>query len=95
MTPERWQKIESVFQTAVELPPKDRSEYVQVACAGDLGLRNEVEKLLRSFDSAEDFIESPVWTDSMMLNSSAKRIFPTPLRTILSKRRPPIFRASN
>jgi serine/threonine protein kinase/Tfp pilus assembly protein PilF len=73
MTPERWQKIESVFQTAVELSPKDRSAYVEIACAGEPGLRNEVEKLLMSFDSAENFIESPVWTDSMMLNSSAKK----------------------
>lgn len=73
MTPERWQRIESVFQTAVELSPADREEYVQIACAGDESLLNEVEKLLRNFDSAENFIESPVWTDSVMLNSSAKK----------------------
>ena len=53
MTPERWQKIESVFQTAVELSPKDRSAYVDIACAGDKELRSEVEKLLRSFDAAD------------------------------------------
>jgi hypothetical protein len=32
-----------------------------------------VEKLLADFDSAEDFIESPVWTDSEFLNSAAKQ----------------------
>lgn len=32
-----------------------------------------MEKLLADFDSAEDFIESPVWTDSEFLNSAAKQ----------------------
>jgi serine/threonine protein kinase/tetratricopeptide (TPR) repeat protein len=73
MSPERWQKIESVFQTAVELSPADRDTFVENACADDQGLRIEVEKLLKNFDSAENFIESPVWTDSVMLSSSAKK----------------------
>jgi hypothetical protein len=32
-----------------------------------------VEKLLADFDSAEDFIKSPIWTDSQFLNSAAKQ----------------------
>ena len=48
MTPERWQKIEAVFQTAADLPTADRRSYLDQACASDHDLRAEVESLLDS-----------------------------------------------
>ncbi|HQU82371.1 MAG TPA: protein kinase [Pyrinomonadaceae bacterium] len=74
MSPELWQKIESVFQSALDISPEKRSEFVAVECGDDSVLKKEVEKLLADYDSAESFIESPVWTDSHFLNSSAKKI---------------------
>ena len=73
MNPSRWQQIEAVFQKAVELSPKDRAAFLSRECAGDFQLKNEVEKLLNDYDSAESFIESPVWTDSYFVNSAAKK----------------------
>ena len=73
MTPSRWQQIENVFQKAVELTPKDRFAFLSRECQDDSELKNEVEKLLSDYDSAESFIESPVWTDSYFINSSAKK----------------------
>ncbi len=73
MSPERWQQIEELFQAAVELPINDRKEFLDAKCASDDELRLEVERLLRSDESAEDFIESPIWTDSSFLNTSAKK----------------------
>ncbi|MCX6613211.1 MAG: serine/threonine-protein kinase, partial [Acidobacteria bacterium] len=48
MSPERWQQIESVFQTAADLPTADRRAYLDQACASDDDLRSEVESLLDS-----------------------------------------------
>ena len=73
MSPERWQEIEEVFQAAVEMPPPERAPYLDDRCGNDPELRNEVMKLLASDDSAADFIEVPIWTDSRFLNTSAKK----------------------
>ncbi|MEO6390268.1 MAG: protein kinase, partial [Pyrinomonadaceae bacterium] len=58
MTPERWQKIENIFQSAVDLPRgEERAAYLQSECAGDDDLRREVGKLLVQYDESGDFIE--------------------------------------
>src|SRR5262249_20060617 len=46
MTPERWQKIDSVLAAALEREPEQRSSFLDAACAGDSDLRSEVESLL-------------------------------------------------
>src|SRR5688500_139072 len=73
MSPERWQQIEAVFQAAVDLPAPDRNEFLTAECGSDGDLRVQVERLLDSADASDDFIESPVWTDSSFLNTTAKR----------------------
>jgi serine/threonine protein kinase/tetratricopeptide (TPR) repeat protein len=73
MSPERWREIEDVFQAAVELPAGERAQYLDEQCGTDVELRNEVVKLLESDDSASDFIEKPIWTDSSFLNTDAKK----------------------
>src|SRR5919198_5980421 len=61
MTPERWQKINDLFQSAAERPPEERTAFVKEACHGDEGLRREVESLIGCDERAENFIESPVF----------------------------------
>ena len=73
MSPEFWLKIEALFQEAVELPPHERASFLDQKCASDEKLRLEVEKLLANDDSAGDFIESPVWSESAVFNTSAKK----------------------
>ena len=73
MSPERWREIEELFQAAIELPPAERARYLADRCNGDEDLKAEVENLLASDDSAADFIEVPIWTDSRFLNTSAKK----------------------
>ncbi len=74
MNPERWQKIELIFQTAIDLTSAERQIFLQEQCQEDLQLKSEVEKLLADSENAHSFIESPVWTDSRFLNSSAKKV---------------------
>jgi serine/threonine protein kinase/tetratricopeptide (TPR) repeat protein len=72
MSDNRWQQIEEIFQSALDLAPAERPRFVADSAGGDASLREEVEKLLANYESAESFIESPVWTQNP-LNSSARR----------------------
>jgi serine/threonine protein kinase/TolB-like protein len=59
MQPERWRKIEEIYQAALEREESQQAAFLREACAGDDALRKEVESLLAHKDAAS-FIESPV-----------------------------------
>src|SRR5436190_13227128 len=59
MKNERWQEVERLYHLTLEKQPQDRSAFLMRVCAGDEGLRREVESLLAYDDQAKDFIESP------------------------------------
>jgi Tol biopolymer transport system component len=59
MTPNRWQQINNLFQTAVELLPERRAAFLDEACTTDEMLRIEVETLLASDESGWKLIEKP------------------------------------
>ena len=56
---ETWQRVKDIFDAAVELPPHERSAFLDRLCAGDTALRQEVESLLESDGQANSFIEDP------------------------------------
>ncbi|HEX7295870.1 MAG TPA: protein kinase, partial [Pyrinomonadaceae bacterium] len=73
MTPERWQRIKFVLQSALELQPHERSSFLDAECDGDDGLRAEVESLMVSHEQASDFIEAPAYelmAESLRQNES-------------------------
>ena len=59
MTPEQWQHIKELFESALERAPDERSAFLDLACDGDESVRKEVESLLASFDEGESFMERP------------------------------------
>jgi hypothetical protein len=59
MNAERWQQIEKIYNSALEMDPADRSRYVREACAEDNDLQVEVERLLALQSKANGFMESP------------------------------------
>lgn len=61
MTPERWQQIKHLFNSALERPLPDRSIFLSEACGGDHALRSAVESLLSSDNEAEEFINAPAY----------------------------------
>src|SRR6185503_17695621 len=61
MTPERWQQIKALLESALEHDPSERDAFLDEACAGDEGLRAEVEALIDSHTRSGDFIESPAY----------------------------------
>ena len=60
MTPEQWQKVKDVFQSAIEREPEQRASFVAQACSEQSTLREEVERLISLHEEAGDFIEMPV-----------------------------------
>jgi hypothetical protein len=46
MTPERWQKVEQLFQQALTLAPERRGAFLSEATGADEEIRHEVEMLL-------------------------------------------------
>lgn len=59
MTPERWRKIESIFQTVIEKPRSDRQQMLTQYCGEDTELRREVEALLDE-DESDEFLQAPI-----------------------------------
>ena len=46
MTPERWRQVEELYHAALTRDETARAAFLAAACAGDEGLRREVELLL-------------------------------------------------
>ena len=67
MTPERWQKVRDVLEQALELAPEKRSRFLDIACASDASLRQEVQSLLSAGENASSgFLESPFVHSSLL-----------------------------
>ena len=61
MKAERWKQVNDLFQSAVERAAEDRPAFLDAACQGDEGLRQEVGSLLTSYERSENFIEVPAF----------------------------------
>ncbi len=48
-------RLREVYDAAAQLPPEERSAYLDRACAGDAPLRERVEALLRQSVQADTF----------------------------------------
>src|SRR6185503_6886221 len=57
--PQHWQQVKEVFEGALACQEAGRSEFLERVCAGDVRLRQEVESLLRSYQEAGSFMETP------------------------------------
>ena len=60
MTPERWAQIEELFHRAAECEPEHRTSLLDEACRNDPDLRQQVEALLSSDQSASDHVQESV-----------------------------------
>ena len=62
MTPERWRRIEKVYQAARDRDPSQRGVYIEETCGTDPDLRKEVESLLHQDDSTPEMpLNRPAW----------------------------------
>ncbi len=56
---ERWRRVETICEGALERAGGAREEYVAAACDGDVGLRREVDGLLAQAGAAGGFLSTP------------------------------------
>jgi serine/threonine protein kinase len=74
MTPERWQQVKAIFNSAISYRPEERSSFISQACAGDEELRHEVESLIASHEESGSFIDQPAFevAASLLTNERAE-----------------------
>ncbi len=60
MTPERWARLQQIFDAVMDLPRPERGAYLDRVCANDPLTRGEVEALMASSDSAEELITDAI-----------------------------------
>jgi serine/threonine protein kinase/Tfp pilus assembly protein PilF len=53
----RWQRVEALFNEAVELPEGEREGFLRRECAGDEALYNEVRALLKADDAPHSMLD--------------------------------------
>ena len=56
MDPDRWKLIERLYNSALDLDPGKREEFLKSSCAGDNSLIKAVKRLLDHHEEAEDFL---------------------------------------
>src|ERR1043165_7394451 len=61
MIPQRWQRIQDIYYSALPLVQPKRATFVTNACARDTVLQQEVESLLHADESSGDFLETSVF----------------------------------
>ena len=57
MNAAQWQTVKEIFGDALEIPPRQRPDFLEDTCSGNYEVRREVEKLLNSFD--EEYMQEP------------------------------------
>ena len=82
--PQQWIKIKEIVGAALEREPRARESFLDEACAGDSGLRAEVESLLAAHADAGGLSESP-WAATALADAGgvAKVLGPYRLVKIL------------
>jgi serine/threonine protein kinase len=74
MTPERWQQIKAIFNSAIKYRSEERGVFLSQACADDSHLRKEVDSLIASYEKTGSFIDAPAYeaTAHLILDERAE-----------------------
>ena len=59
MDNDRWNDVDQLLQSALDIPAVERDAYLRNACAGDQRLEEEVRSLLAAHDRADRFLGAP------------------------------------
>jgi eukaryotic-like serine/threonine-protein kinase len=59
MTSDRWEQINRLYHSALEVEEKERTSFLTEACGADGQLRDEVESLLAMHAQVDGFLEKP------------------------------------
>jgi serine/threonine protein kinase len=59
MDTDRWNHVDQLLQSALDIPAAERDAYLRNACGGDQRLEEEVRSLLAAHDRADRFLGAP------------------------------------
>ena len=59
MDTDRWNHVDQLLQSALDIPAVERDAYLRNACGGDQRLEDEVRSLLAAHDRADRFLGGP------------------------------------
>jgi eukaryotic-like serine/threonine-protein kinase len=76
MTPERWQQVKEIFNSAINQRPEERGVFISQACSGDEDLRSEVESLIASHERSGSFIDEPAFANAAFLADDNSELKP-------------------
>jgi len=74
MTPERWQQVKQIFNSAIQYPPQERDSFLSDVCLGDDVLRSEVESLIASHEQSGEFIDQPAYQAATWLTNEKSEL---------------------
>jgi hypothetical protein len=75
MDPARWQRLDELFQAAIACAAEARPAFLAEACAGDEGLRHQLDRLVRAHERSGGFLETAFVTHAFRLLASADGSF--------------------
>jgi serine/threonine protein kinase len=61
MTPELYQRINQLVQSALDRPEDERVAFLDSACGSDIALRGRVEALIAAYEQSGDFLDTPAY----------------------------------
>lgn len=68
-----WNKVQDIVDAALDLPPEQRTEYLDQACH-DANIRRSVESLIRSYQEAGGFLEQPALKGQQDIAPSSENV---------------------
>jgi len=89
--PERWRRIEDLFERALAVPDAERARWLDDACGGDAELRHEVASLLASSADAGPSIRDVIGAEAGRVTTEVgaiavgRRLGPYRLRALLGE----------
>ena len=60
MSPDQEHRLEEIFSAARDLPPRERTAFLERACGGDAELRRQADSLLAAHEQAGQFLQPTV-----------------------------------
>lgn len=69
----RWEKIEEIFHSALELTASHRDQFIAKMCEGDADLHDEVMSLLPQHESRDSFLSAPILSVGLALVDEQRR----------------------
>ncbi len=60
MQAERYRRMDAIFEAALDLPPGERTAFLDTACGEDRELRQSIDRLLALDEEAADFMAEPL-----------------------------------